>query len=127
MRLPLHRTSPGSSSESSAPTIKPNLEDYMSSFNPTMDAAFRESAELELRCHHLLLDGKENDPEILAAEDRMTALWEKLDENQRRSLNGMGSDLNWVRRKGEPPPRGRQKPEDVTSIEQQELAAAMEA
>ena len=99
----------------------------MPSFDPTIDAAFRESAELELRCHHLLLDGKEDDPETLAAEDRMTGLWEKLDEVQRRSLNGMGSDLNWVRRKGEPPPKGRKLPTDVTDAEQQELASAIGA
>lgn len=97
----------------------------MSSFDPTLDTAFRESAELELRCHHLLLEGKENDPEIQAAEDRMTVLWEKLDEVQRRSLNGMGSDLNWVRRKCEPPPKGRKLPTEVTDEEQQELAAAL--
>ena len=96
----------------------------MSSFNPTIDAAFREYAELELRCHYLLLEENENAPEMLAAEDRMTALWEQLDEVQRRSLNGMGSDLNWVRRKGEPPPSGRKKPEDVTATEQQEWATA---
>ena len=57
----------------------------MSSFDPTMDAVFRESAELELRCHYLLLEGKENTPESLAAEDRMTVLWEKLDEVQAKA------------------------------------------
>src|SRR5437762_3383480 len=97
----------------------------MSSFDPTMDAVFRESAELELRCHYLLLEGKENTTESLAAEGRMTVLWEKLDDVQRRSLNGMGSDLNWVRRKGEPPPKGRKGPEEVTAAEQQELVAAI--
>jgi hypothetical protein len=99
----------------------------MSSFNLTMDAAFRESAELELRCLYLLLEGKENDTEVTAAEDRMTVLWEQLDEDQRRSLNGKGSDLSWVRRRGGPPPRGRKNVEDVTATERQELAAAMEA
>ena len=94
-------------------------------FDPTIDAAFRESADLELRCHYLLLEGKENSPECLAAEDRMTVLWEKLDEVQRRSLNGMGSDLNWIRRNGEPPPKGRKTPEEVTSTELQDLEAAL--
>src|SRR5271154_7242536 len=97
----------------------------MTSFDPTIDAAFRESAELELRCHYLLTEGKENAPEILAAEDRMTVLWENLDEVQRRSLNGMGSDLNWIRRKCEPPPKGRKEPTEVTAKEQQELVAAI--
>jgi tetratricopeptide (TPR) repeat protein len=97
----------------------------MSSFDPTIDAAFRESADLELRCHYLLLEGQEHAPEILAAEDRMTVLWEKLDEVQRRSLNGMGSDLNWIRRQCEPPPKGRKEPKEVTATEQQELVAAI--
>ncbi len=37
----------------------------------------------------------------------------------------MGSDLNGVRRKGEPPPNGRTRAEEVAAAEQQELAAAM--
>jgi hypothetical protein len=99
----------------------------MSPFQPIVDAAFREYAELELLCHHLLLEGKENAPETLAAEDRMEALWQKLDEVQRRSLNGMASDLNWVRRNGEPPPKGRKTPEEVAATERQTLVAAMES
>jgi tetratricopeptide (TPR) repeat protein len=99
----------------------------MAAFDPTIDAAFREYAELELRCHYLLLEGKENAPETLEAEDRMTALWEKLDEVQRRSLKGMGSDLNWVRRKGQPPPKGRKGSEEVPPTEQQELVTAIGA
>jgi hypothetical protein len=82
---------------------------------------------LELRCHHLFLEGRENAPEVSAAEDRMDELWEKLDDVQRRSLSGMGSDLNWVRRKGEPPPNGRKAPEEVTAVEQHELMAAIES
>ncbi len=46
----------------------------MTSFDPKLDDAFRESAELELRCHYLLLEGKGNDPATAAAEDRMTVL-----------------------------------------------------
>jgi hypothetical protein len=65
--------------------------------------------------------------EILEAEDRMNELWENLDGTQRRSLSGMGSDLNWVRRKGEPPPKGRKEPKEVTPRERQELLAAMES
>ena len=97
----------------------------MSPFDPTTDAVFREYADLELRCHHLLLEMKENAPELAAAEDRMDVLWEQLDEVQRRSLKGMGSDLNWVRRKGESPPNGRKDPTDVPPLEQQELMAAI--
>src|SRR6516165_2807959 len=99
----------------------------MPPFDPNIDAAFREYAELELRCHHLLLEGKGDTPEILEAEDRMTELWERLDEVQRQSLSGMGSDLNWVRRKGEPPPNGRKKPEEVTPAERQALEEATDS
>src|SRR2546423_9676804 len=97
----------------------------MSSLDPTIDAVFREYADLQLRRHYLLLEGKDNAPETAAAEDQLDELWDKLDEVQRRSLNGMGSDLNWVRRKGEPPPKGRKGPEEVTAAEQQELVAAI--
>src|SRR4051812_15730714 len=99
----------------------------MSSFDPIIDAVFREFADLELRRHFLLLEGKENTPETEAAEERMEQLWEKLDDVQRRSLKEMASDLNWVRRKGEPPPRGKKEAEDVTETELQELLAAIEA
>src|SRR5437867_4024333 len=98
----------------------------MSDFDPTIDAAFREYADLELRRHHLILEGKENSLEIADAEVRMDELWAKLDGVQRRSVSGMASDLNWVRRDGQPPPKGRQTPEEVTAAERQELSAAME-
>src|SRR6266542_212155 len=97
----------------------------MTEFDPTVDAAFREYADLELRRHHLLLDGKEDSVEIAEAEDRMDNLWTKLDDVQRRSLSGMASDLNWIRRKGKPPPKGRKTPEEVEATEQQELSAAI--
>lgn len=97
----------------------------MSSLNPKMDAAFREFAELELLRHYLLLQGQENSSETLEAEGRMEALWENLDETQRQSLKGIASDLNWVRRKGEPPPKGRKEPGDVPATDQQELITAI--
>jgi len=97
----------------------------MSSFDPTVDAAFREYADLQLLHHYLLLEGKDNAPETEAAEHQMEGLWDKLDAVQRQSLNGIGSDLNWVRRKGEPPPKGRKAPEEVTPTEQQELVAVI--
>src|SRR5262245_33361703 len=97
----------------------------MSPFDPTIDEAFREYADLELRCHHLLLEGKEDAPETIEAEERMAELWENLDEVQRQSLSGMGSDLNWVWRMGEPPPRGRKTPEEILPQQQQELVAAI--
>lgn len=99
----------------------------MSEFDPTIDPAFREYADLELRCHQLLMDGKEESQEISGAEDRMEELWPKLDDTQRRSLRGMASDLSWLRRKGEPPPKGYKTPEEVAPVERQELLAAIRA
>src|SRR5487761_2689668 len=98
----------------------------MSSFDPKIDDGFREYAALQLRRHGLLISGGNEDSEIDQIEDRMTELWEQFDETQRQSANGMGSDLNWIRRKGNPPPQGR-KAEDVTPGERQELIAARQA
>jgi len=97
----------------------------MSEFDPTIDPTFLEYADLELRCHCLLLGDKEDSAEIAEAEDRMEKLWTRLDAVQQRSLRGMASDLSWIPRKGEPPPRGRKSPEDVAATEQQELSAAI--
>src|SRR5260370_20240212 len=99
----------------------------MRTFDSVIDAASREYAELQLRRHNLLQEGKENTPEASAIEDRMDVLWGKLDEDQRRNLNGMASDLNWVRRNGDPPPKGPKSPEEVAATEREKLVAAMES
>jgi len=39
----------------------------------------------------------------------------------------MASDLNWIRRKGEPPPKGRKTPIEVSAQEQQELSTAIKS
>src|SRR5207247_2140102 len=54
-------------------------------------------------------------------------LWTKLHDVQQRSLRGMASDLSWIRRKGEPPPKGRKTPEEVAATERQELSAAIKS
>src|SRR5260370_38346072 len=99
----------------------------MTEFYPTIDATFRDYAELELRCHHLLLDGKEDSLETAEAEDRMEKLWPKLNEVQQRSLRGMASDLSRIRRKGEPPPRGRKTPEEMCRPERQEVCGGRQS
>jgi hypothetical protein len=96
----------------------------MDQFDPTIDAAFLEYADLELRCHCLLSAGKEDSVEMADAEDRMEKLWAKLDEVQKRSLRGMASDLGWVRVKGTSPPKGRKTPDEISQTERQELATA---
>ena len=95
----------------------------MSPFDPTIDTNFREYADLQLRRHNLLMYGKEQDTEFDQIEDRMTELWEKFDVTQRQSVNGMGSDLNWIRRKGQLPPKSHGA-EEVTPAERQELLDA---
>jgi tetratricopeptide (TPR) repeat protein len=95
----------------------------MSPFDPTIDTSFLEYADLQLRRQGLLMHAKEQEPEFDQIEDRMTELWEKFDAIQRQSVNGMASDLNWIRRKGQPPPKGR-KADEVTASERQELLAA---
>src|SRR5258707_8115673 len=73
---------------------------------PNIDAPYRRYAELLLQHHRLLTadrDGGATEP----VEDEMTRLWERLDAGQRQSLAGLASDLNWVRRGGQPAPRGR--------------------
>src|SRR5262245_56526725 len=89
----------------------------------TVDETYREYAGLLLRRHHLLLEGKDDDPQTEEVEDRLSVLWEQMDEEQRRSLNGVSSDLNWVRRGGLPAPKAR-TPEAVGPEEQDILAAA---
>jgi hypothetical protein len=53
----------------------------------------------------------------------MTALWPSFDETQRKSLNGMNSDLAWVRDRGELPPKGRRR-EEITAEDRARLAMA---
>jgi hypothetical protein len=94
--------------------------------HPKVDPLYRAFAELLLRRHRLLLEGNGDDAEIDEVEEGLSALWEKLTEGQRQSLNGVGSDLNWVRRGGSPPPKGRQR-EEVTEEDRRHLAEAESA
>jgi len=95
----------------------------MSSFTPIIDEKYQKYAELLLARHQLLLDGKDGDSHTEDIEDRLTELWEKLDDAQQRSLNGVSSDLNWVRRRGALPPKSR-KPEEITQADRDSLATA---
>lgn len=83
-------------------------------------------ADLLLKHFRLLSNGKDESAGAEQIEDEMSRLWEKLDEAQRHSLNGIGSDLNWVRRRGELPPRGR-RVEEVSSQDLDELKTAQSA
>jgi hypothetical protein len=98
----------------------------MNPFTPTIDERYRQYAELLVRHHQLLSEGKEDADETSAVEDDMSELWERLDDRQRSSLSGLGSDLNWLRREGAPPPRAR-KSEDVTAADLEGLTKASQS
>lgn len=85
------------------------------------DELVRDYAELQLRRHVLILEGEEAQP-LDQLEDQMSELWENLDDISRQRLNGMASDLNWIRRKGQPAPKARPA-EMVATEERKELLA----
>jgi len=91
---------------------------------PTIDPLYLDYALLQLRRHYLLIDGKDDD-EMEQVEEELTALWENLSEAQRQSLNGMGSDLNWIRRGGELSSKGPTSTDvseqDVADLDRAEL------
>ena len=91
--------------------------------HPIMNEPYLAYADLLLKHFRLLSNSSEESAEIEQVEDKMSCLWEMLDETQRRSLKGIGSDLNWVRRRGELPPRGVSR-DGVSQKEQSELKAA---
>src|ERR1022692_2077257 len=98
----------------------------MRDFTPKTDAAYREYADMQLRRHSLLIGGKGESEEAGEIEERLSVLWEGMDETQRHSLNGMAADLNWLRRRGTPPPKGRDLSE-VTEAELRDLQTAQDA
>ena len=96
------------------------------SFEPKSDAGFREYVALQLHRHNLVMAGKVMEPDFDNTEDRMTELWEKLDSTQRESVKGMSANINWIRRKAVPPPKGR-KLEEVSQKDIDHLAAAIKS
>ena len=92
----------------------------------TNDRNFRAYLQARLRHHALLSGGKDNDVQVEVIEDRMSALWPKLDEAQQREIRGISSDLNWLHRGYTPPPKGRRK-EDVTRRDVEECQRLNEA
>jgi len=92
----------------------------MGPYTPTIDEAYRQYADLLLQHHRLSSEGKEEDLDTETVEDEMSRLWARLNPIQKQSLSGLGSDLNWVRRRCQLAPRGR-RPEDVTPQEFQTL------
>jgi hypothetical protein len=91
-----------------------------------MNEAYLEYAERLLQHHRLLSDGKEAADETFAVEDELTELWDRLDSIQRKSLSGLGSDLNWVRRGGAFAPSGP-RIDDVSPADRQALHEARNA
>jgi hypothetical protein len=98
----------------------------MNTCAPAMNQAYLEYASRLLQHHRLLAEGSANADETVAVEDEMTGLWEELDSVQRKSLSGLGSDLNWIRHGGSLPPLGS-KPDNVSSEGQRSLVEARNA
>ena len=98
----------------------------MSPLLPTVDIAYRSYAALLLRRHRLLMQGRNDGEELDRIEDDLSSLWEDLDDGQRQSSNGIGSDLNWARRGGTAAPMARNA-EDVSDADKTALAKAEEA
>lgn len=78
-----------------------------------MTAEYLQCAQLLLEQHRLVLEDDDPDDQIEVLEERFIILWDRLDDDQHKSLNGLSSDLAWLRRGGQNPPMGR-KPEDVS-------------
>ncbi|HYH68329.1 MAG TPA: hypothetical protein VD866_26790 [Urbifossiella sp.] len=98
----------------------------MPDFTPDMSADYLTYIEGQVRRHFLLADGKAQGDEVGEIEDHLSDLWEGLDEVQRQSVKGVGSDLNWIRRRGAPAPKSRTA-DDVTQEEMQRLQDAQDA
>jgi tetratricopeptide (TPR) repeat protein len=98
----------------------------MESFTPIINSEYKRYAELLLRHHYILCAGIEESEEIESIEDEMAAIWDRLDEIQRASLAGLGSDQNWVRRNGEPAPNARKR-EEVTEQEKRSLDRSIQS
>jgi tetratricopeptide (TPR) repeat protein len=91
---------------------------------PTIDDSYRRYVDLLLRHSRLLAERGDEDAETEAVEEEMTGLWDHLDAVQRRSLSGLGSDLNWVRNGCQLAPRSR-RPEEVTPQDRQAIVEAL--
>ncbi|MGL4551982.1 MAG: tetratricopeptide repeat protein [Gemmataceae bacterium] len=91
-----------------------------------IDGNFTAYAKALVRHHALIEEGKGDGPEAEKAEETLSALWDRLTDSQRVQLRGLSSDLNWLRRKYAPPPRGRKR-EDVTPEELREFYRLNEA
>lgn len=98
----------------------------MEHFTPIINDEYKKYAALLSRHHDLLCALIEDGEEIESIEDEMTVLWDRLDSVQRASLSGLGSDQNWIRRNGEPAPRGKKR-EDVTPEDKEALERSMNA
>jgi hypothetical protein len=100
--------------------------DAMDTFAPIVNEAYREYADLLLQHHRRLAEGEESADETIRVEDAMTELWDRLDPIQRKSLSGLGSDLNWVRQGARPAPLAP-RPEDVSPEARKALDEARNA
>lgn len=91
----------------------------MSEYTPIINDQFRQYADMLCQHDRLLFDAA-TEPELDLVESEMTQLWNELDAVQQRSLSGLSSDLNWLRRGGQSAPKGK-SPVEVTGGELRDL------
>lgn len=89
---------------------------------PIINEAYCSYVRALRRLHELEIAGQQQSPEAADLESALEAAWEPLTPEQRESVAGLGSDLNWIRRGL--PPRGVQK-EQITDSDRESLAQAI--
>lgn len=97
----------------------------MTNYTPKVDDRYRRYAAL-LRQHNDLLTQASAESELDSFECEMTQLWDELEATQQRSLSGLSSDLNWLRRGGELAPRTRSAAQ-VSDSDLHDLSQARDA
>lgn len=91
----------------------------MSTDAPIINEAFRNYARILRRLHQLEVAGQAGSPEAAELETQLEDAWAPLTSEQRESVAGLGSDLNWIRR-GLPPrgtPKAKVQPEDLRALD----------
>ncbi|HUY89252.1 MAG TPA: hypothetical protein VMV10_10995 [Pirellulales bacterium] len=91
----------------------------MSHDAPVINEAYRIYVRILRRLHQLEVAGQAQSPEAAELESQLEDAWEPLTSDQRESVAGLGSDLNWIRR-GLPPrgtPKEKVQSEDLKAVQ----------
>ena len=95
----------------------------MKNYAPELNNAYLEYVQHLLQYHSANLREDKDTPAAEELEEKMIALWGGMDDVQRKSLGGIGSDLIWIRSKAALPPRGRRL-EEITEFDEYMLREA---